>query len=233
MSGTESYNGFRSKIAKFAGLFLAPILFSTIIVGILLIVASVTIGDVFGYASILLMKAPPEEYEVSDFLELAELDSVATDTVHISEITFPQHEQIYGEISVPEVDILCPLIYGDTDKALKRGAGQFIGSSIIGYGGTTLIGAHVNRHFKNLHKVEPGDQVQIRTNYGLYTYEVKYVGVHEASDKSIYNLATSDEKIVLYTCYYEKTALGNVKKRFFACADYVSGPMIIDGSEQQ
>ena len=106
--------------------------------------------------------------------------------------------------------------------------GQYIGSMIVGYGGTTLACAHVNRQLKNLHKTQIGDQIQIRTTYGVYTYEIKYTGIHDASDDSIYDLGREDENLVLYTCYYQKTALGSVKKRFFVCADYVSGPMIVD-----
>ena len=112
---------------------------------------------------------------------------------------------------------------------LKLGAGQYMGSSIIGYGGTTMICAHVNKQFANLHNVEVGDTVQIRTAYGVYIYEVKYVGVHKASDKTVYDLAREDENVVMYTCYYQMTALGSVKMRYFVCADLVSGPMIVDG----
>lgn len=222
-------NAFRSVIKKCAGLLVAPFVFSVIIVGMLWLIANVTIGDVYGYASTFFMKIPEEDYQIIDLFDPSELEDTLKDTIDISQIEFPQYEKVYGEISIPDVDILCPLIYGDTDKALKKGACQYIGSSIIGYGGTTMIGAHVNRHFKNLHNVEIGDLVQIRTTYGVYTYEVKYVGVHDASEKNLYDLATDDENVVLYTCYYQRTSLGNVKKRFFVCADYVSGPMIVDG----
>lgn len=233
MKRTEKCNGFRSVIAKFTGLLVAPFVFSAIIVGILLLIANITIGDVFGYASLLFMKLPNENYEVEEFFVPADTEEVLADTVDITEISFPDYEKVYGEISIPSVGILCPLIYGDTDKALKTGACQYIGSTIIGYGGTTMISAHVNRHFKKLHKVKIGDQIQIRTHYGVYTYDVKYVGVHSADDTTLYDLSTPEEKVVLYTCYYERTALGNVKKRFFVCADYVSGPMIVDGGGQK
>ncbi len=216
-------------IAKLMGLLVAPFAFCGIICGILLLFAQVTVGDIIGYGSVLLLQEPPtQNYEVMDFLEPAKPGEGTADTINITEITFPTYEQVYGEISIPEADILCPLVYGDTERAMSRGAGQYIGSTIIGYGGTSMICAHVNRQFKNLHNVEVGDEIQIRTTYGVYTYEVKYVGVHSATDDSIYDLAREDENVVLYTCYYQQTALGSVKMRFFVCADYVSGPMIVD-----
>lgn len=230
MTGRGKSEHFRKRLFKPMGLILAPFVFTLIICGVLLLVANATVGDVIGYGSALLMKPTVDDHNVTDFLAPAEPGKGTEDTISIKDVTFPTFEQVCGEISMPSIDLVCPMIYGDSDAAIKKGAGQFIGSSIIGYGGTTMICAHVNRHFKNLHKAQIGDLIHIRTTYGYYTYEVKYVGVHDASDDSIYDLGREDENVVLYTCYYEKTALGSVKKRFFVCADYVSGPMIVDWS---
>ena len=224
-------NNFRTNIVKLMGLILAPFAFTAILCGLLLLIANATIGDVTGYASVLLLNTDTLDSNISQQLESVQLiedNHPGENTVHITQIDFPVYEEVYGEISIEEADILCPLVYGDTETALRKGAGQYIGSTIIGYSGTTMICAHVNRQFANLHDVEPGDTVKIRTTYGVYTYEVKYVGVHSATDDSVYDLAREDENIVMYTCYYQYTALGSVKKRFFVCADYVSGPMIVD-----
>ena len=215
------------------GLLVAPLIFSIIICGLLLLLANVTVGDVIGYGSVLLIKPVTDDHDISDFLAPAEPGKGTADTINISEVTFPTYEQVYGELSIPSIDLVCPFVYGDTERAMSRGVGQYIGSTIIGYGGTTMACAHVNRQFKNLHNVKVGDQIQIRTTYGAYTYEVKYVGVHSATDDSIYDLGREDENLVLYTCYYQQTSLGSVKKRFFVCADYVSGPMILDWGGRQ
>ena len=47
--------------------------------------------------------------------------------------------------------------------------------------------------------------------------------------KTVYDLSREDENVVMYTCYYQMTALGSVKMRYFVCADLVSGPLIVDG----
>ena len=217
------------KIGKIAGLFLTPLLFSVLICASIVLLLNATVGDIAGYANVLLKK--PVSSEETPELLLAEDDK--GDTIPISEVNYPSFGQVYGEISIPSVDILCPLYYGDNDEILDLGAGQYIGSSIIGYPGTTLACAHINRHFKTLHLVKPGDSIQIRTEYGVYNYEVKYVGVHSEKDKSVYDLSREDENVVLYTCYFQQTALGNVKMRFFVCADYVSGPLIVDGGDSK
>lgn len=211
------------------GFLFAPLAFALIICALVLQIVNISVGDIIGYGSVLLMSPTPvDTSDVTPYLAPAETGKGTADTINITDITFPTYEQVYGEISIESADILCPLVYGDTEKALTRGAGQYIGSMIVGYGGTTMVCAHVNRQFKNLHNVQVGDIIQVRTTYGAYTYEVKYTGVHDASDDSVYDLAREDENLVLYTCYYQYTSLGNVKKRFFVCADYVSGPMIVD-----
>ena len=228
MRKAEAIQQFRDYMIRLMGLLVAPLIFALIISGIAFTVINTFAGDLVGYGSLLLMDPVAPDHDVSDFLAPAEPGKGTADTIDIKDITFPKYEQVYGEISIPSVNIQYPFVYGDTEKALKKGVGQFIGSTIVGYGGTTMACAHVNRQFKNLHKTKVGDTVEIRTSYGVYTYEVKYVGVHSATDDSIYDLAREDENLVLYTCYYQRTALGSVKKRFFVCADYVSGPMIVD-----
>ena len=216
----------RNYIMRLMGLLVAPLIFAIIVCGISLLLINTVAGDIVGYGSLLLVDPVAPDHNVSDSLSPA--GKGTADTINITEITFPTYEQVYGELSIPSIDLVCPFVYGDTNKALKKGVGQYIGSMIVGYGGTTLACAHVNRQLKNLHKTQIGDQIQIRTTYGVYTYEIKYTGIHDASDDSIYDLGREDENLVLYTCYYQKTALGSVKKRFFVCADYVSGPMIVD-----
>lgn len=211
------------------GFILAPLAFSIIICAVLLLIANVLVGDIVGYGSVLLMRPTvTDTHGVTDFLAEIPEGTVQADTVDITEITFPTYENVYGEITIEAADIQCGLVYGDTEPAMTRGAGQYLGSSIIGMGGTTMACAHVNRQFKNLHLVEVGDIITVRTTYGEYTYEVKYAGVNDAKDTSVYDLSREDENLVLYTCYYQYTALGSVKRRFFVCADYVSGPMIVD-----
>lgn len=222
----------RDYMIRLMGLLVAPLIFTCIICGIGWLFIDAVAGDIIGFGSVLLLDHPPATHEVSDFLAPAEPGKGTADTINIKDITYPRYEQVYGEISIPSVKIQYPFVYGDSERALKKGVGQYIGSKIVGDSGTTMACAHVNRQFKNLHKTKVGDTVQIRTSYGVYTYEVKYVGVHYASDDSVYDLSREDENLVLYTCYYQRTALGSVKMRFFVCADYVSGPMIVDWGEE-
>ncbi len=210
------------KIKKPMGLILTPLAFAFLLALIILLALNFTVGDVIGYGSVLFMKTE----NTNDADNLFMPSSKETGTVNIKDVDFPTHGKVYGEILIDSVGIDCPLIYGDSKNLLWRGACQYMGSTIIGYGGTTMACAHVNRHFKNLSKVSVDDYIKINTTYGSYIYKVVYTGIHKDSDKTAYDLTREDENLVLYTCFYEHTAFGNVKKRFFVRADFVSGPLI-------
>lgn len=212
-------------LGKSVGMIVAPLTFAILLALGIYGALHVFVGDVSGYAQVLFMRTGTTGEELTDLFVPSEKNG---GTVDIHDITIPVYETVYGQIRIDSVGIDCPLLYGDSNAAIRKGAGQYIGSTLIGYGGTTLICAHVNRHFANLSQVQVGDKIQIDTTYGAYTYRVTHAGVHTANDKTVYDLARDDENVVLYTCYYEYTALGSVKKRFFVCADYESGPMIVD-----
>ncbi len=215
-------NRITKKIKKPMGLILTPLAFAFLLALIILLTLNLTVGDVIGYGSVLFMKTE----NISDAENLFMPSSKESGTVNIKDVDFPKYEKVYGEILINSVGIDCPLIYGDSTRALWRGACQYIGSTIIGYGGTTIVAAHVNRHFKNLSKVKVDDYIKVNTTYGVYIYKVVYTGVHADSDKTAYDLTREDENLVLYTCFYQRTAFGSVKKRFFVRADFVSGPLI-------
>ena len=213
-----------SAVMKPVGMVLSPLAFALVIVLVTLLALNQTIGDVIGYGQVLFMEQPAN----NDAENIFEPSAKNSGTVNIKDVTFPTYERVYGHITIDSGPIDCPLVYGDTETAIARGAGQYIGSRIIGYGGTTLICAHINRQFANLHNVKAGDYIKIATTYGSYVYKVSYAGVNAADDKTVFDLSREDENVVLYTCYYQRTAFGSVKMRYFVCADYVSGPMIVD-----
>lgn len=227
MTAPGKFTRFLKKAWKPVGLILAPLVFAFIIISVAMAVLSVSFDDIASFGSVMLLKKDSTDYGMTEFLDpTLYTDGDNRATIDISRINFPKYEEVYGEIIIDSVGIQCPLIYGDTDAALRRGACQYIGSRLIGYPGTTLVAAHVNRHFAQLHNVKVGDEIRVNTTYGSYVYKATDVFTAMANDKSAFDLTREDENLVLYTCYYEQTALGSVKKRFFVQAEYVSGPVI-------
>lgn len=138
----------------------------------------------------------------------------------------------YGKISIPAVSIDVPLLYGATDECLYVGAGQRVQSVMPGYGKPTMIGGHTIPYFKNLGNISEGDEITIRTFYGIFTYRVTHSRVIQADDASAYDLTQNNEQLILFTCY-PLDGIGEKEQRLLVYADKVSGPRVVGDNNEK
>lgn len=162
----------------------------------------------------------------SIFTPPEQTDEPQEDTVSEKDIQIPTYETLYAKLEIQQVGISSDLYFGDSNKVLKKGLGQYIGSSIPGYGKPLLISGHNNGQFHKLKDVQVGDIVTITTSYGVYEYQVTDMQVKSSTDKSAYDLKQDKEQLILYTCY-PFDMLGLTPNRYFVYADKISGPSIV------
>ena len=144
-----------------------------------------------------------------------------------SEVPLPALGTAYGVISCDNLNIEADVYYGDDEKSLMAGVGQYSGSGLFGCGSTILLGAHDTTYFAGLEDVKPGDVFEVQTNYGHYTYRVNSTKVVKADDSSAYDLSEEKETLILYTCYPFGNVTANRKERFFVYCDRIDdGPTI-------
>lgn len=160
-----------------------------------------------------------------------EIPTTESGEIRSSNMVYPTGGDQFGEVVINKVKINEPLYYGDSEEILSLGAGQYIGSMIPGDLGTTLIGGHNLPSFGKIYYLEPGDEIQIHTHYGDYTYQVTEVKIANYKDPSINTKLADQSKrsLILYTCY-PLDAIGLTPERVFVSADYVSGPLIDEKS---
>lgn len=152
-------------------------------------------------------------------------------TLNLQDITYPYPGDRYGEISIAGTTVSAPLYYGDDTATLNKGVGTFkddVGAGIPGEGKTILLAGHNNTFFSGLQQVKVGDTVTIETHYGTYTYEITEMGVKDHQDAAAYDFSRTDENLILYTCY-PFDALGFTPDRCFVYAEFLSGPVLVDG----
>lgn len=171
---------------------------------------------------VLLDKPYQFDQTVSDIYTQNSTDSK---TVSIKEVQFPTFGTIYGRFQIPSVGIDYPLVFGDDSKALKKGAAQYPGSYIPGYGGSILLAGH-NYMFRDIGGLKTGALIRVATSYGNYQYKVTAIKILDKNDPNSYTIQKGREQLIFYTCY-PFNALGSINTRFFVYADYVSGPKIL------
>ncbi len=130
------------------------------------------------------------------------------------------------------MEISADLYFGDSNKVLKKGLGQYIGSFIPGYGKPLLI--NNNGQFSQIEKCPGGDIVTITTSYGVYQYQVTGMQIAASTDKSAYDLGQNKEQLILYTCYpfdtlgLTPTGISYTRTRFPVHPSYPNSRLITD-----
>lgn len=146
--------------------------------------------------------------------------------LNLKDIEFPDVGSEFGKIEIKRVGLQTQLYYGDSENILLKGAGLFQGSFMPGFNKTTLIAGHTIPYFQKFGVVKAGDEVDISTHYGKYTYKVTDIKIGDHNDGSMYDLGQIEkEQLILYTCY-PLDGIGFKDDRLFVYADKISGPDI-------
>lgn len=114
----------------------------------------------------------------------------------------PSPEQAI-RIRIPAISVDAPIVMGDGEEQLKKGVGQYIYSPNPGQNGNLVLSAHndvFGEIFRDLDKLEPGDEVIVYTNQRAYTYIVQQQQVVGPLQVEVM-APTADPVVTLISCY--------------------------------
>jgi sortase A len=106
-------------------------------------------------------------------------------------------------LQIPAIKIDAPVVQGDGWEQLKKGVGQNISSANPGQAGNVILSAHNDVYgelFRNLDKLQPGDQVVLYTQQRQYTYVVDRTAVVEPTAVEVM-ASTGSPTVTLISCY--------------------------------
>lgn len=155
-------------------------------------------------------------------------------------------DDVFGRIAIPRLGIpnehlpVVPLLEGYVDNdpatedqvfALDHGTAHWPGTSLPGQGGNVVIGGHRTsymRPFYDLNAMQQGDEIEVTTDWGIYTYLVYRVELEVPADspeaeeimKRTYFMTQSDrpgETVSVYAC----TPRGSISHRIIVQGDLV------------
>ena len=96
-----------------------------------------------------------------------------------------------------------PVVQGDGWDELKKGVGQHIGSSDPGESGNVVLSAHDDVYgelFRQLDKLQQGDQVMLYTEQRQYLYVVDRTEIVEPTAVEVM-ASTGAPTVTLISCY--------------------------------
>lgn len=112
----------------------------------------------------------------------------------------PQHAQ---NIRIPAINVNAPIVQGDGWEQLKKGVGQHPGTPNPGETGNIVLSAHndvFGEIFRDLDKLEPGDEVIVQTQQKTYTYIVRQTQIVEPTRVEVMD-PTREPVVTLISCY--------------------------------
>ncbi|MBL8212498.1 MAG: class D sortase [Bryobacterales bacterium] len=105
-----------------------------------------------------------------------------------------------GKLEIPKVNLAVVVREGIDSRTLRRAVGHVPGTALPGDAGNVVIAGHRDTFFRDLRRVERGDELRLTTAAGAFRYRVtglKIVGP-EAVDEMAF---TSEPSLTLVTCF--------------------------------
>ncbi len=104
----------------------------------------------------------------------------------ILEVPAPRNGQALGIVQIPSISLRTVFLEGVSESSLMVGPGHLPWTSMPGTGGVSVIAAHRDLHFADLHEVAYGDHIWLQLSSGTTTYKVVDVEVTIPGDGAIY-----------------------------------------------
>lgn len=125
-----------------------------------------------------------------------------------------------GRIEIPAIGVDKTMYEGITLKTLNQGPGHWPGTASPGHLGNTVIAGHRvshNKDFRNIDRLQPGDEIILSDDTGRYVYRVTGSQVVKPDAVWIVN-ATPNATATLFACHPP----GSTRERIVVFAELVT-----------
>ena len=123
---------------------------------------------------------------------------------------------------IRKLEIEVPVLPGTDDLTLNRGVGWIEGTAVPGTDGNCAVAGHRDGFFRRLQDIELGDEIEVETLEGSWTYVVDDLTIVDPSNVSV--LAERElPSVTLVTCY-PFYFVGSAPQRFIVRASVSARP---------
>lgn len=133
--------------------------------------------------------------------------------------TYPEEGEEFGELLIPKLDAVYPIIAGSDPEELAEGVGHYAVSMLPGMKGNSVLAGHRDTVFHELGDVGKGDYLIVKTAAGEFTYQVSEVRIVDDMDKTVI-VPTEEARLTLITCY-PFGFVGDAPERYVLIAELI------------
>src|SRR5947207_11100018 len=83
----------------------------------------------------------------------------------------------FAKLSIPRLHAVVYVVEGTEHDDLRRGPGHLEGTAFPGAYGNCVIAGHRDTHFRVLKDIQKGDEIDLETSNGTFTYRVDEISV--------------------------------------------------------
>jgi len=108
-----------------------------------------------------------------------------------------------GRIQIPRIGLSTVFVQGTNTGDLSKGPGHYPATPLPGEHGTVAIAGHRTTYgapFRHVDDLRPGDRVDLRMPYGLFTYRVERTKIVPPTELSVVDRVDHD-RLVLSACH--------------------------------
>ena len=108
-----------------------------------------------------------------------------------------------GRIELPTIDKGYYLVEGTDTDSLRKGPGHYEDTPLPGQRGTVGVAGHRTTNgapFRNIDKLDPGDEIRVEMPYGTFVYRVERTRIVDDSELSVKD-PVSFNRLILSACH--------------------------------
>lgn len=109
-------------------------------------------------------------------------------------------DDLLVKVSIPKIKLEAIVVEGASRRELSIGPGHVKQTAMPGEPGNAVITAHRDTFFRHIYELQKGDQILVRRNGQVFTFEVTGKKIVEPEDVSVLK-QTADSRLTLITCY--------------------------------
>ncbi|KAF0822195.1 class D sortase [Cytobacillus firmus] len=165
------------------------------------------------------MNAPEREMELKKEVSAAG----KVEEKEEKEVLYPDKPEVgeeIGELYIPKIKSVLPIIHGTDEDELEKGVGHYAGSVMPGEKDNSVLSGHRDTVFRRLGEVGEGDILEVTTKAGTFEYRVNKVRIVDADDRTV--IVPKPRAMLTVTTCYPFDFIGDAPQRYILVAHLIS-----------